>query len=480
MKTIIQTKDHLAYTEMDKSVIAWNRFCPSIIRFNKKDFSNILELNRNKDVWSEYEPDFIDQMKEQNILDDFEPGFRKRYEQEIDQYVKGCTEKLLSSTESDQPFQNIGIFTEKCNLKCGYCVMKHTWEKNGARKNHPFHPREAWRRIKRILDTNFAAMKAHHSKELTISFNGGEFLIHFDLMKEIISYVRAHENGGDTTIEMNTNGTLLSREKLDFFHKNRVGVFISIDGNKAHHDQTRVYADGRGSFDDVIQAVKRLQSYTWHDENIGTSFQGSLDFFDSINIEDIFKLNDLGLKQGRLSPNLMGVGVQEAVKKTRHFYDLVKQSQDSRVQIGDGVFAHFKNAIDNGFRYQFAPHCNGLSGSSGRALDYNVSRDTGSYLCQFVVGTAVPVTGTHFFRDSELAFQAAEFQKKRARALLDHCMECPVIGICRGGCIMSGITADNEINPAACAYKKELWYLNLRDMHKNRFKFHESMETCQK
>ncbi len=89
-------------------------------------------------------------------------------------------------------------------------------------------------------------------------------MLEIDLMDKICDYIKKrmyelkHPWFDDYTISFSTNGILYNTEKVqNFIKKNKLhlSMGISIDGNKIKHDMQRVYADGRGSYDDVIKNV---------------------------------------------------------------------------------------------------------------------------------------------------------------------------------------------------------------------------------
>lgn len=125
--------------------------------------------------------------------------------------------------------------THNCNLRCTYCYA-------GPKVN---------RRMS--LDTANRAVDflAGQSKDgCVITFFGGEPLLEFTLIQQIVLRARKHY-GRNVQFRMSTNGTLVDREFLEFCRDNEVFFVLSIDGNREQHDRVRRYADGRGSYDSI-------------------------------------------------------------------------------------------------------------------------------------------------------------------------------------------------------------------------------------
>ncbi|MFC2170358.1 radical SAM protein [Calditrichota bacterium] len=83
-----------------------------------------------------------------------------------------------------------------------------------------------------------------------ITLFGGEPLLEYKLIKEIVEYSK-HNNGSQVDFRISTNGTLLTREMLDFFQSNRIYFTLSLDGNRQQHDSLRKFPNDRGSFDTI-------------------------------------------------------------------------------------------------------------------------------------------------------------------------------------------------------------------------------------
>ncbi|RLB65103.1 MAG: hypothetical protein DRI90_02885 [Deltaproteobacteria bacterium] len=138
----------------------------------------------------------------------------------------------------------------QCNLRCTYCY-------NGEK----FTRRMSSDTMKKAV----ALALERPAGELHVSFFGGEPLMHQDLVRETVDYVEqavAAKQGPKPNLLflMNTNATLIDDRALELMAPpRRWSVFVSLDGPKRIHDQFRVNAAGRGSFDDVVAGLERLR-----------------------------------------------------------------------------------------------------------------------------------------------------------------------------------------------------------------------------
>lgn len=108
---------------------------------------------------------------------------------------------------------------------------------------------------KKIVD--FAFDTASSKRLINFSYFGGEPLLRFKLIKEITEYIRdkQQENARPISISITSNGTLLSQSIIDFLKEENIGLCISIDGPAHVHNLNRIYMDGSGSFEKVIEKL---------------------------------------------------------------------------------------------------------------------------------------------------------------------------------------------------------------------------------
>ena len=101
-------------------------------------------------------------------------------------------------------------------------------------------------------------------------------------------------------------------------------------------------------------------------------------------------------------------------------------------------------------------------------LELNLSTLSLSHLCGFVPGAALPIEELGYdIYNPKLWEVSYEFIKGRMESVLKLCMECELVGICLGGCIMSGLDNENRLNKAACAYQKEMWKIYVKKAYED-------------
>jgi sulfatase maturation enzyme AslB (radical SAM superfamily) len=149
--------------------------------------------------------------------------------------------------EKSNIIHTVGIdLTNGCNLDCKYCFI------SASLKEHKLLNKQ------KFLDLlNF--LKKENNRSINFYFAGaGEPTLNFKLIKQLPRL--CEENGMEKCIfHLTTNGTLLTQEMIDFFRESDFIINISLDGNKEINDFSRVYRDGKGSFDNVYSNIQLLR-----------------------------------------------------------------------------------------------------------------------------------------------------------------------------------------------------------------------------
>ncbi|MEG2017134.1 MAG: thioether cross-link-forming SCIFF peptide maturase [Clostridium sp.] len=165
-----------------------------------------------------------------------------------------------------------------CNLKCKYCFADEG-EYKGCRKSMSAQVG------KDAID--FVIKNSGKRKNIEVDLFGGEPLMAFDTIKEIVDYAREQEKIYNKNIRftMTTNATLLDAEKMDYLDKNMGNIILSIDGRKEVNDKVRIRYDGTGSYDTILPKIKNMvevrdNSKTYYVR--GTFTRENTDFFEDV------------------------------------------------------------------------------------------------------------------------------------------------------------------------------------------------------
>ena len=135
------------------------------------------------------------------------------------------------------------VVSESCNFRCKYCRQ----DKSGGVLNMPEED------IRYAIDTFYSLSKHPRS----IVFFGGEPLLNIKGITYAIQYIRSFDL--NVSFSMVINGSLCTKEIAEFFSKNNVEVIVSMDGPEALHNQARVTADGKGSYQEALRGYRFLK-----------------------------------------------------------------------------------------------------------------------------------------------------------------------------------------------------------------------------
>lgn len=153
---------------------------------------------------------------------------------------------------TERPIESISLeIANDCNLACKYCYGD-CGAYGGIRQIMSLE--------KAIEGIDFLIKNSGEIKKLKVCFFGGEPLMNFKVMKEVVKYCREKEKeiGKEFLFSMTTNATLLNDEINQFIIENKVSVMVSLDGSKNINDEYRVFPNGSGSFDLIESKVKEL------------------------------------------------------------------------------------------------------------------------------------------------------------------------------------------------------------------------------
>ena len=192
-----------------------------------------------------------DEKAEREIEKLINEGYLKRTRVEE---VKHFATDFLESYLENRMNQLVLQVTQKCNLRCSYCVY------SGDYKNRNHSQKEmSWETAKEAVDYLYGHSMS--SEDIYISFYGGEPLLMFRLIKEVVEYVKREYCQRTVHFNLTTNGTLFTPEIVQYFIKNNIQIMFSLDGPKEVHDKNRIFAgSNRGSFEKLRDSMKMIYS----------------------------------------------------------------------------------------------------------------------------------------------------------------------------------------------------------------------------
>ncbi len=164
------------------------------------------------------------------------------------------------STILSRKMENLTLqLTQNCNLRCCYCP--YTANTGNFRLHN---------NLEMSVEVSEQALNFFHkhsidSKNIRISFYGGEPLLSFNLIKHTINYANSLFMGKKVEYYLTTNGTLLNNPILEVFVKHSVNLAISLDGPPEINDSNRQYSNNsRSVFYDVYKNIEIISNQYPH------------------------------------------------------------------------------------------------------------------------------------------------------------------------------------------------------------------------
>ena len=231
-----------------------------------------------------------------------------------------------------------------CNLACKYCFAEEG-EYHGRRELMSFEVG------KKALD--FLVANSGNRVNLEVDFFGGEPLMNWDVVKQLVEYGRSLEepNNKKFRFTLTTNGVLLNDEIMEYLNKEMSNVVLSLDGRKEVNDRMRPFTTGKGSYDLIVPKFQKLAD-SRNQTNYyvrGTFTRDNLDFS-----EDVKHFADLGFKQMSIEP-VVGPEEdpysirEEDLPKIMEEYDKLALEYIKRKKEGNGFnFFHFMIDLNQG------------------------------------------------------------------------------------------------------------------------------------
>ena len=179
-----------------------------------------------------------------------------------------------------------------CNLNCSYCFASQG-KYHGDRAVMSFEVGKA------ALD--FLVANSGSRRNLEVDFFGGEPLMNFDVVKQLVAYARSIEKeaGKNFRFTLTTNGLLIDDDVIEFANKECANVVLSLDGRKEIHDRFRVDYAGNGSWERIVPKFQKLVEAR---EGKNYYMRGTFTHANPDFLKDIQQMLDLGFSELSMEP----------------------------------------------------------------------------------------------------------------------------------------------------------------------------------
>jgi len=408
-----------------------------------------------------------------DLLDLIEPPFEDECPQQVldkltdkypadeistcyDEIVELYNDKILFSEDDYEKYAKYSVaspvkamclnIAHDCQLRCKYCFAS-TGDFGKGRKLMSLETG------KHAID--FLLENSGDRPNLELDFFGGEPLMNFNVVKQIVEYARSREKEYNKKFRftITTNGLLLDDDKIDFINKEMSNVVLSIDGRKEVNDYFRVLPNGQGCYDMIIPKYKKLVEGRGDKEYYvrGTFTNRNKDFSN-----DVFALYEAGFDQISVEPvvgdsdeyALVMDDLPEIFKEYERLADRIIENEKNGKKFN---FFHFMIDLDQG------PCAIKRLRGCGCGNDYvAVTPDGDIFPCHQFVGINEYKMGNidegTFDQEMKKDFAAAHVYSK------PDCRECWAKFYCSGGCNANNYQYEGDIRKAhkiSCELEKK-------------------------
>ena len=321
-----------------------------------------------------------------------------------------------------------------CNLSCPYCFASQG----------KYHGQQALMRFdvgKRALD--FLMENSGDRVNLEVDFFGGEPLMNWEVVKELVAYAREQEGprGKKFRFTLTTNGMLIDDDVIDFANREMHNVVLSLDGRKEVHDRLRVDWAGRGSYDRIVPKFQKLVERRG---GKGYYMRGTFTHANPDFTKDVLHMADLGFDQLSMEPVVCAPDdpaalTAEDLPIVLEQYELLAKEMLRREREGRGfTFYHYMLDLAHGpCIYKRISGC-------GSGTEYMAVTPWGDlYPCHQCVGEEAYKLGDIWQGVTNTAVRD-EFKSCNAYARPE-CADCWAKLYCSGGCAANAYHASGSI-----------------------------------
>lgn len=141
--------------------------------------------------------------------------------------------------------------THICNLACDYCFNED-----------PRDPIMTIKTLDRVIEQSFSYVsKQAGNPFVSFIWHGGEPMVaKIGFYKEVIKLQNLHSQGIKYSNTIQTNGTLINDDWIEFLKNSNFNISISLDGPREINDKVRNYRGKKSSFDKVMAGINLVRA----------------------------------------------------------------------------------------------------------------------------------------------------------------------------------------------------------------------------
>ena len=329
-----------------------------------------------------------------------------------------------------------------CNLGCVYCYAM------------PFR-REKLKVLSKELLEKIVKESFEVTDNLIITWHGGEpTYAGLEYFKDYMEILKKYQKEGQTVVNMiQTNATLVNEEFAKFFKENDFIVSVSIDGNKETHDRNRYYANGKGSYDKVMQGVNNLRKYGIYPPVIATVSQNTYD-----DCEETFKsFIENGFKEIKFSPvydssdDSFSISCDKWYLYLKKVFDIWCELEDETIKVRE---------LDEILEWFTGNTINTCSSTNTCVNWISINEDGEVYPCEYLRASESYGNVQDMHISNVFETEAYKRFVKKVMYVPEKCQKCQFYSMCGNGCPATRVKNGNLVYDGYyvyCEQRKKLY-----------------------
>lgn len=315
------------------------------------------------------------------------------------------------------------IMSEACNLACKYCI--HFTNLGTSDRLDSGCKTMTFELAKKAVDCFLLALKARGQKIAEINFGGGEPLMVWPVIKQVLRY--CIDEYGDYFVfkfSINTNATLLTREIADTLKHYQVSVASSLDGVRKANDSVRITRSGKGTFDQITRGFQVLKDADYPLEGFAVTI--TADNFSGLNTEIIDLALAKGMKDIRIDIDVVGTVNVPIHQIVSTLMGIRRYAVERGIDVS-GFWSRPAENLNRSILKEHVAFCGAVRGNS-----ICVSPTGNIYACGYSTSQIGDVHNFHDLFNTKSRYMS--LVSDRVIGSMDMCRGCMIEGQCAGGC----------------------------------------------
>ena len=350
--------------------------------------------------------------------------------------------EYMKQFSTRQTFSCIDLrISEACNFGCKHCIAKGIQQEKLMSESTAIGIVDSLFKFKTISNTEFQMIDVH--------FGNREPLLNYSVIVACVEYIDKNYPELDVHYSINTNLSLLTKEMAVFFIEHNFDIYISLDGPKKGNDAIRVYANGMGTYSDILDKVKLLESMGKTLEGISVTITDeNYDYIDN-------DFSDWCINQGFVSVaydfDLINSTKIPICEKAKFLVDSWEKYTNNNVEFFGTWMTPFLNICNASSSEKSVSFCKAV-----RGLNLSVDFRGNIYACSYSKHSIAHINSIRSSIQPGGSFYKMVNEHLSGQLKYDGCKGCELEGSCCGQCEMTRECGNDDTIVNQCGFYREV------------------------